>query len=101
MPTIDDTFLFDYPEVSDYGWHPSTGVPKHRLVMTGIVDAPWGFNLSAKWTLASPRYSQRYNCVDAVDLALSKEFEMNDFTVRLRDLQPTRTFKLSVSAGWR
>ena len=156
VASLDDTFLFDYPDVSGYGWHPSTGVARHRLVMTGLWDAPWGFNMSAKWTLASPRYNQRYNCVDVTDkdhcfpdpakpdttlgfkqfdLALSKEFEMNDFTVRLRGdilnvfnnanvdeynlpdgdpqrpdptfltprtyLQPTRTFKLSVSAGWR
>jgi len=154
--SVDETFLFDYAEVSGYGWHPSTSVAKHRIVMTGIYDVPWGFNLSAKWTLASPEYSQRYNCVDAIDLkhcfpdpakpdttfgfrqfdlAASKDFELSDFTVRVRAdvlnvfnnanvdeynlpdgapqapdptfltprtyLQPTRTFKLSVSAGWK
>jgi hypothetical protein len=154
--SLDENFLFDYAEVSGYGWHPSTSVAKHRLVMTGIYEVPWGFNLSAKWTLASPEYDQRYNCVDAIDLkhcfpdpakpdttfgfkqfdlAASKDFELNDFTVRVRAdvlnvfnnanvdeynlpdgtpqtpdpafltprtyLQPTRTFKLSVSAGWK
>ncbi|MET0498477.1 MAG: TonB-dependent receptor [Steroidobacteraceae bacterium] len=152
----DETFLFDYPTVGGYGWHPSTGVAKHRLVSTVIYDGPWGVNVSAKWTLASPLYSQRYNCVDAVDtnhcfpdpakpdttlgfkqfdLAFQKEFALDAFTVRVRSdilnlfnnknvdeyntpdgspgvpdptfltpriyLQPTRTFKVSVSAGWR
>lgn len=66
--STDDTFLFDYPQVSEYGWHPSTGVPRHRLVAAGIFDAPWGIGLSAKLTLATPMYVQRYNCVDVPDL---------------------------------
>ena len=156
VASADDTFLFDYADVSSYGWHPSTGVARHRLVSTAIYDGPWGIGISAKWTLASPRYNQRYNCVDApdplhcfpdpakpdtslgfkqFDLAFQKEFEWDAFQVRVRTdilnifnnanvdeynlpdgtpgveaptfltprtyLQPTRTFKASVSAGWR
>jgi outer membrane receptor protein involved in Fe transport len=58
----DEHYLLDYPSVSDYGWHPSTGVPKHRFVGTAIVDAPWDMTFSAKLTLASPFYYEALNC---------------------------------------
>ena len=153
----DDTYLFDYPSIDGYGWHASTGVPRHRLVATGIYDAPWEFTLSAKLTLASPMYLQAYNCRDVpdrqhcypdpakpdttfgfkqLDLAMQKQFGFaSDFEFNVRAdilnvfnsanvdkrndnrgdpgvpnprfleptqyLQPTRTFKLSLSTSWR
>jgi hypothetical protein len=58
---------FDYPTIGGYGWFPSSGVAKHRLVTTGIYDGPWGVTLSGKLTLAtqSPRYGT--NCYDSPD----------------------------------
>ncbi len=101
----DEHFIFDFPEVSDYGWHTSTGVPKHRLVATGIVDAPWSLTISAKLTLATPYEFDAVNCRDVpatnqcflqnfkpdatlghrqFDLALQKTFEAADFAVNVR-----------------
>lgn len=55
-------YSLDYPTLRGYGWHPAGGVPRHRLVATGIYDMPWGITGSAKLTLASqmPRYGN--NC---------------------------------------
>lgn len=54
---------FDYPDLSGFGWLASTGVPRHRMVATGIYDAPWGITLSAKLSLASPSPRQGTNCL--------------------------------------
>lgn len=102
----DERYIFDYPDVSGFGWHTSTGVPKHRLVATGVYDAPWGISLSSKLTLASPLEYEATNCYDAVsdrycffqnfkpdhkigyksfDLAAQKTFQAwSGFSVRLR-----------------
>jgi len=94
-------YALDYPDLSGYGWLPSGGVYKHRLVATGLYDFPWGLNGSAKLTLATglPKYGQDCtggfdHCVFAqvtanvfrqLDLALSKEFLFaNRTTLRLR-----------------
>jgi hypothetical protein len=61
----DEHYMLDFPEVSGYGWHPSTGVPRHRLVSTAIIDAPWDITVSAKLTLATPLYYDTTNCNDA------------------------------------
>jgi hypothetical protein len=58
----DEHYIFDYPTVSDFGWHTSTGTPKHRVVATGIVDAPWDMTFSAKLTLSSPLEYEAVDC---------------------------------------
>lgn len=64
--STDEHYIFDYPTVAGFGWHRSTGVPKHRLVATGIAD--WmGFTFSGKLTLASPTAVDATNCHNAVD----------------------------------
>jgi outer membrane receptor protein involved in Fe transport len=55
--------MFEYPDPSYYGWLPSRGVPEHRLVTTGIYDAPWGITLSGKLTLESTKYRNATNCL--------------------------------------
>jgi hypothetical protein len=107
VASADEHYLLDYPSVRDYGWHASTGVPRHRLVSTAIVDAPWDMTFSAKLTLASPFYYEALNCNEGVtattqcfflpfkadttfgtrqlDLALQKSFEAwSDLTLRVR-----------------
>ncbi|HEY0198644.1 MAG TPA: TonB-dependent receptor [Rhodanobacter sp.] len=49
----DDQYAFDYEYAGDYPFV-SGDVPKHRLVMTGSLDGPWGFLFGAKLTLATP-----------------------------------------------
>ncbi|GAB3786402.1 TonB-dependent receptor [Dyella agri] len=48
-----DQYAFDYEWIGNYPYT-SSGVAKHRLVMTGTLDGPWGFVLGAKLTLATP-----------------------------------------------
>jgi outer membrane receptor protein involved in Fe transport len=156
LAAIDEHAIFDYPDVSGFGWHTSVGVPKHRFVGTAIVDAPWAMTFSAKLTLASPVEHEAVNCLGVdpdhcrfqnfkpstrlglrqLDLALEKtwaawgemslsvrtdvlnvfNYENVDryevyrgdgpnanplFGTALAFRQPTRTFKLSFSLGWR
>jgi outer membrane receptor protein involved in Fe transport len=61
----DETYLFDFPTVDGFGWHESTGIPQHHLVATGIVDVPWGIEISGKLSLASPLPISFINCTDA------------------------------------
>ena len=35
------------------GWYSGAWTPRHRLVVSGFTDLPWGLNLSGKLTLAS------------------------------------------------
>ena len=60
---IDEHYLFDYPNLNGQPFLTSIGIPKHRLVATGIVDF-WGMTLSSKLTLASPNPKDSVNCHD-------------------------------------
>jgi outer membrane receptor protein involved in Fe transport len=51
---INETFAFDEEFISDYPFIASNAVPEHRFVATGSYQAPWGFMLAAKLTLATP-----------------------------------------------
>lgn len=105
--TEDETYVFDFATLEDFGWHTSTGVARHRLVATGLFDAPWGISLSTKLTLASPtpvatipncsQVSDPLQCYPdskkpdttfgfkQLDLAAQKSFDfMDDFSLRLR-----------------
>jgi hypothetical protein len=59
----DEHYLFDYPNLDGQPFQTSVGIPKHRLVVTGIADF-WGMNLSSKLTLASPNPKDSVNCHD-------------------------------------
>ena len=59
-----ETYVFDYAYVGD-DYYTSTGVPKHRLVATGIVGLPWGITASSKLTLASHTPRNATNCYNA------------------------------------
>ncbi|WP_158881198.1 TonB-dependent receptor [Rhodanobacter sp. L36] len=49
----DDQYAFDYESAASYPFI-SSDVPKHRLVVTGSLDGPWGFLFGGKLTLATP-----------------------------------------------
>jgi hypothetical protein len=59
-----DQYAFDEETIGAY---PFTGaaVAKHRLVMTGTMDAPWGFVLGAKLTLSTPIPDLNLACIGA------------------------------------
>ena len=50
----DEHYSFDGATIDDYPFIYLHAVPKHRLVLTGIYDLPWGITASAKATIASP-----------------------------------------------
>ena len=95
-----DIFDFTYGKPGQGGWHPSTLVDKHRVVVAGVLDLPWGITGATKaiWASGNPRrivdcHTGFSNCVtvegDApsfrqVDVSLSKEFAwgMHRFLVR-------------------
>ncbi|MGH8317049.1 MAG: TonB-dependent receptor domain-containing protein [Steroidobacteraceae bacterium] len=47
-------YEFDLPSPSDYPYLPSSAVARHRLVITGSHDGPWGMLYAMKVTLATP-----------------------------------------------
>ncbi|HKR77744.1 MAG TPA: TonB-dependent receptor [Rhodanobacter sp.] len=59
-----DQYAFDYEWIGNYPFT-SSGVAKHRLVMTGTMDGPWGFTLGAKLTLATPIPDLNLACTGA------------------------------------
>jgi outer membrane receptor protein involved in Fe transport len=92
-----ESFSLDHPNLSGFGWHDAKGVPRNRLVATGIYDGPWGLTFSGKMTLASPTGYYFVNCSQSgpndnfcftdqfkpdktigfkqLDLAVTKEFD--------------------------
>lgn len=59
-----ENFVGDYPVIPDQMLL-STGVPKHRLVLSGIFDLGWDVTFSSKLVLASHRPRDATNCNDA------------------------------------
>ncbi|MEO6224295.1 MAG: TonB-dependent receptor [Sphingomicrobium sp.] len=56
-------YLFDFPVAEDYPFLRSSSVPRHRLVLTGTKDLPWGIQLAGKLTLAtSQTFYAGYGC---------------------------------------
>lgn len=49
-----ETYLFDYAWASNR-FYTSTGVPKHRLVLTGIYSPGWDLTFSSKLVVQSPK----------------------------------------------
>ncbi len=61
-----ELFTFDYPNLDGVGYIGARGVPKHRIVTTGIFDY-WGFTFSGKLTWSSPPGNTGLNCFEGVD----------------------------------
>lgn len=59
-----ETYNFDTASVGSH-YYLSTGVPKHRLVLSGIYDLGWDTTFSGKLILASHRPREATNCNDA------------------------------------
>jgi hypothetical protein len=57
-------FNFDFPDVASQPYVPNAADETHRLVVSGIVDLPWGFKASTLATFAS---GQPFNVIDASD----------------------------------
>jgi outer membrane receptor protein involved in Fe transport len=60
----DEHYLFDYPNLDGQPFLRSIGIPKHRVVATGLYEV-FGVTLSGKLTLASPTPKDAVNCFNA------------------------------------
>ena len=58
-----ETYFFDGPYVGDT-FYMSTGVPKHRMVLSGFTDIGWNTMVSGKLVLESHRPRNATNCND-------------------------------------
>ncbi|TCP36726.1 carboxypeptidase family protein [Sphingomonas sp. BK235] len=56
-----DLFSLDAVTPDGYGWRPTVGDERHRVVLSGIVDLPLGFQFSTLTTLGS---GEAYNITD-------------------------------------
>jgi hypothetical protein len=50
-----DSYAFDKATIDEYPFITVNGVPKHRFVMAGSLDGPWGLTFGAKIVLETPR----------------------------------------------
>ena len=110
----DEHYLFDYPGLDGQPMLASVGISRHRLVTTGIYDAPWGITASGKLTLATAPVRDAVNCFAAVsndhcffdpytphtgfkqfDIALQKRWDTGT------DLSPWVRFDLINAFDWR
>lgn len=60
----DEHYSFDYPNLDGLPFLRSVGVPRHRLVATGIYEVT-GITFSSKLTLESPRPKDATDCFNA------------------------------------
>lgn len=90
-----EPFLLDLLDVNEVGWIRASGIPRHRLVATGIYDGAFGIRYSAKATLESENTYVAQNCLDAPNFS---ECRFDPFT-------PSGTFgreqvDIAVSREW-
>ncbi|WP_230769046.1 TonB-dependent receptor [Sphingomonas sp. Leaf4] len=74
-----DLFSLDAVTPDDYGWRPRDGDERHRLVLSGIVDLPLGFQFSTLSTFGS---GQAFRVTDGTNGATSG---FNEFSARYPD----------------
>lgn len=70
-----ETYIFDYPRIGTE-YFISTGIPRHRAVLSGIYDLPWNFTFSGKLTVAThrPRTATNCNAVSSNDFCFYDPF---------------------------
>ena len=60
-------YALDRERIEDYGWREAGGIPKNRLVVTGIYELPYEIKLSGKLSLASQTARYGQNCLAGND----------------------------------
>jgi outer membrane receptor protein involved in Fe transport len=99
-------YALDYASMDDYGWHQAAGIPKNRLVATGIYDLPWwDISLSGKLSLASQTPVYGYNCLSGDDQCFIQQFTPDhtlgykEFSLALnKDIDTGTDIKMNVRA---
>ncbi len=89
-------FAFDYADPENTGMHPAPGVDKLRFVGTGIVDMPYGFQLSGELTLASgqPFDNISVNSAGFVRIIPNGYYPKNGLAYKDLDLRLSKDFTL-------
>ena len=74
-------YALQFATLADYGWSKAGGAAPHRLVLSGIYDAPWDITLSGKLALATqaPRYGT--NCLAGWDKCVEQDQYTPDGTL--------------------
>ncbi|QQP97385.1 TonB-dependent receptor [Lysobacter enzymogenes] len=99
-----ESFSLDHPSLAGFGWHDPKGVPRHRMVATGIYDGPWGLTFSGKLTLASPTGYYFVNCSqspDGNDRACFTDQYKEDRTIGFKQLDLAVSKEFDTGAGFK
>jgi outer membrane receptor protein involved in Fe transport len=72
-----DGYAFDLPSIKDYPFQLSSAAPKHRLVVTGSVDAPWGITVAGKLVLETSTPRSAIGCCNLVPNSVGAQGEMS------------------------
>ncbi|MFT4246821.1 MAG: TonB-dependent receptor [Pseudomonas sp.] len=89
-------YALDYPSMAGYGWHQAAGIPKNRVVATGMYDLPGGVQLSAKLSLATQTPQYGWNCLAGSSLCFIEQFTPDDHRWGLG----YREFSLAANKVW-
>ncbi len=92
-----DIFTFDYPNLDEVGFIGSNGVPKHKIVATGIADY-LGLTFSGKVTWTSPPGNTGLNCFERPDPGACNE--IGRFETYYFDEQDFFQLDLAVQKEW-
>jgi hypothetical protein len=88
--------FFAGPDQNQYGWQYVQGVPKWRLVTTGIVGIPWGFTLSGTLNAAGgPAFGDVGFYPDGIVFnGGGVHFPRKDIAYKTFDARLAKTFKM-------
>jgi len=70
-----EIYSFDYPTVDAYGVHPSTDLPRQRLVIAGLADLPMGIDFSAKLNLQTRETFYGTDCTAGDNVCVYRTFK--------------------------
>lgn len=90
----DERFLFDLPNLNGAPFIDSIGIPRHRVVTTGVADLGWGFTLSSKLTLESAVAREFFDFTDPLNgfngaYRSDEDIEFKQFDIALEKIWDT------------
>ncbi|HUD93849.1 TonB-dependent receptor [Sphingobium sp.] len=88
------SFNFDFPRVEEQPYRPNAGNERHRVVLSGMVDLPWGIQASSlmQWGSGQPYLVTDQSAGEGVNQIIASTGKTKDF--RQVDLRLTKTVAL-------